>query len=191
MYILNDISLASHGLVSPTKTGYCLAPYPLASHGIILPEGQLPSEDKLADSTSRYAEPFDRGYWLWKYGRKVDKEPAKVDKPEPKRPNLMPQLVAEDLALSQLEAVQLRAAETERDIRELQAYIAEVTLGIETGLAAQLAAKELNEQRQAEMMARLAENLAAARESLLLAMEDQRRHQNQLAAIETVIRYYF
>lgn len=40
-------------------------------------------------------------------------------------------------------------------------------------------------------MARLAENLAAARESLLLAMEDQRRHQNQLAAIETVIRYYF
>lgn len=146
---------------------------------------------KLADDASRMAEPFDRGYWLWKYGRKVSKQTAKVDKPEPKRPNLMPDLVAEDLALSQLEAVQLREAELARDIRDLQAYIEEVTLGIESGLAAQVAAAELEEQRQVELMARLEENLIAARESLLLAMEAQRIRQNQLAAIETVIRYYY
>lgn len=191
MYILNDISLASEGLVSPVTGGaYCLAPFPLASHGVIvLPfEAELP---KLADSTSRMSEPFDRGYYLWKYGRKVVKEPAKVDKAEPRRPNIMQELVAEDLAITQLEAVELRNAETERDIRELQAYIREVTLGIESGLAAKLAAQELAEEQQLELMARLQENLIAARESLLLAMETQRRHQNQLAAIETVIRYYY
>jgi len=188
-YILNDISLVTDGLAAPVAVDeFCLSPFPLLSHGIIVLEfeAELP---KLADSTSRMSEPFDRGYYLWKYGRKVVNKPAKVDKVE--RPNIMRELVAEDLAITQLEAVQLRNAETERDIKELQAYIREVTLGIESGLAAKLAAQELAEEQQLELMARLQENLIAARESLLLAMENQRRHQNQLAAIETVIRYYY
>jgi hypothetical protein len=107
----------------------------------------------------------------------------------------MPELLEQDRLAAQLarDAADLdrQAGETAADIIELQAYIREVALAIESGLAAELAAAELEEARQLRFMERLKQNLIDAREALLLAMERQRRQNNARAAAAAVIHLYY
>lgn len=189
MYVLNDISLASHGLVAPTAGGdFCLASFPLASHGIIVLEVDL-ELGKLADPSTGYREPWDISYYRWKYRKRKQDQPE--PEVEPERPSVMRELLERDQAAADVARLQAKNAETERDILELQAYIREVTQGIESGIAAELAAQELALEDQQSLIAALEDNVVLAREALLVAMEARRRHQNQLAAIEAVIRFYY
>lgn len=192
-YILDPISLATDGFASPVEGGdYCLAPFALITHGIVVLEVDV-ADDKLADPSTGGRppgwEPFDISYYRWKYGREQKRD--QVDQPEPERPNVMPELLARDQTEVELRRLQQRNNETERDILELRAYIREVETGIESGLAAELAAQELELERQEAVMERLQDNIILAREALLVALEARRRHQNHLAAIEAVIRFYY
>lgn len=201
MYILDGMSLATDGFASPVEGGdYCLAPFALISLGLIV----LEVDDdlgKLADpSTSSWREPWDLDYYRHKYRReiaKVTKQPVKEViqevEAEPVRPNRMRELLEYEAQLPAQELARLEAKnnQVELDILELQAYIREVRRGIESGLAQELAAQEMAAAAQEALIARLEENVVEARETLLAAMEARRRHQNQIAAIEAVIRVYF
>ena len=197
-YILNDISLLTDGLVSPLEldpdpSEFCLQPFPLLTHGIIV-LAEL-EDEKLADpytGPSRFTEPFDLGYYRMKYGRR--QSPATKERPEtpePERTNLMPQLILEDTARAELERLEARNQQTELEIRELEIYIDQVGEALVSDLQAELEAEELENERRLALIARLEENRIAAREALLLAMERQRRQRNQLAAVEAVIRTYY
>lgn len=185
--ILDGMSLATDGFASPVEGGdYCLAPFALISLGLIVLE--VDEElGKLADPRTR--EPWDPDYYRWKYRKAKPRDLP--DTPEPVRSNVMPELLARDATATQLERLERKNAQTERDILELEAYIREVELGLESGIAAELAAQEAEILAQDELMARLAENVSLARETLLVVLEARRRHQNQIAAIEAVIRVYY
>ena len=74
-----------------------------------------------------------------------------------------------------------------RDIAELEAYISASTdaLGQDVD-SAMLALGD-----QDELIAQLEANVVLARETLNLALDSRRKHQNLLAAIEAVIRNYY
>lgn len=144
---------------------------------------------KLADPASKaWREPWDLDYYRWKYR---DKKPKA--RKEPQRENRMRELLEADVSLpaDKLARLEAKNAQTEIDILELETYIREVSRGIETGLAQELAAQELAAAQQAELIDRLQQNVIDAREALLVALEARRRHQNQIAAIEAVIRTYY
>jgi hypothetical protein len=196
--ILDPLSIATIGYVAPfTATSWAPLPLPISSHGYIViqvPTG-LPG---MADPRSRFHEPFDRDYYRTKYRREYQRRqplqpPVEGSKPEPI--SVLPEAMREDTAAAQatrdLARLEARNRDIDRDILELQAYIREVSTGLESGLAAQVAAAELKAADQAAFLERLREALIDAREALLVALETKRRRQNQLAAIEAVIRYYF
>lgn len=199
--ILDGMSLATDGFASPVEGGdYCLAPFALISLGLIVLEVDE-EPGKLADPRTR--EPWDPDYYRWKYRKQqsavTKKRPEKEPEPEPRRPSFMRVLMERDLEaartenaeMARLRELRIQNDQTERDIAELEAYIAEVTLGIESGIAAELAAQEAEILAQDELMARLEENVRLAREALLVVLEARRRHQNRIAAIEAVIRTYY
>jgi hypothetical protein len=88
-------------------------------------------------------------------------------------------------------SLSLEQARSARDIRELNLYIAELTRTIESDLLSQEAALLADQARHQVLIARLEENRLAARDALLLVLERQRRQNNQLLAIESVIRFYY
>ncbi len=141
-----------------------------------------PSEDdKLADPRSRHRiiEPWDDRYYRFKYG----KDKPKPQEPEPDRPNVM----ADMLDQERLEDYDRRNAQNERDIAELEAYISAAT----DALAQDVNAAELALEDQADAIAQLEANMELARETLIIALDSRRKHQNLLAAIEAVIRNYY
>lgn len=196
---IDGISLMTRGLRGPgAGADSCPQGIALMTFGFYLRTDAV--QDKLADSTSRFSEPFDAGYYRWKYGRKVDKPVDKVAKqpqeiveqpPEPERPDYMAELLEKDRRLAELEALAAQDREIQRDILELQVYIGEVESTIERNMAAQIAAKERENARAQARIEQLEANLVAARESLLLALRLQQRHRNRLAALEAIIRFYF
>lgn len=68
-YILEPMSLASRGLVSPSASGFCLSPFPLASAGVIVLPVELAA--KLADPRTR--EPWDMDFLRHKYRKEIKK----------------------------------------------------------------------------------------------------------------------
>ena len=215
---LNDFTLVTDGVLAPVEPDgdLCLRPFALASVGQFIIEADL--AQGMADpyvGPNRFREPFDRGYYLWKYGDKI--QPKKKDEdepePEPERPEQVRssfiydiwkaaaarQAKAEarqrDEATRQLalEAAELKdeRARAARDIRELELYIAELTKEIESDLLRQVSAAEAEQERQRALIARLEENRVAARDALLLVLERQRRQNNQLLAVEAAIRFFY
>ena len=202
--ILDPLSIATIGYVAPV-TNTTRGPLPLAigSHGYIVIE----VAGRLGDPRSG----FDGEYWRRKYRQELERRqrPSKpVQQSQPTPINELPEAMAERQALEKIQAqaredtavqgqvaevagIEARGQALDQDILDLEAYIRETAYGLETGLAAQLAAAELRADQQAAFLARLAENLIDARETLLAALDRRRRHQNQLAAIEATIRYYF
>lgn len=133
--------------------------------------------DKLADpyvGPARFREPFDRGYYLWKYGPPQ----ALLDAQEARAPQLY------DDAVEELEH---GVTDTAEDIFELQEYIREITAGLESNLIE----LDLEAKAQVAMIERLEQNVGQAREVLLLALETRRQQQNELAAIEAIIQMYY
>ena len=80
-----------------------------------------------------------------------------------------------------------RNAQNERDIAELEAYISAAT----DALATDLAQAEAEVEDQEALIAQLEANMELARETLIIALDSRRKHQNLLAAIEAVIRNYY
>jgi hypothetical protein len=202
--ILDPLSIATLGYVAPV-TSTVRGPLPLAigSHGYIVIE----VAGRLGDPRGG----FDGEYWRRKYRKEIERrqllhKPVEQSRPTPV--NELPEAAAERRELEKIQAqaredhavraqgaevarIEARGLALDQDIVELETYIRETAYGLETGLAAQLAAAELRADQQAAFLARLAENLIDARETLLAALDRRRRHQNQLAAIEATIRYYF
>ena len=143
--------------------------------------------DKLADPASserrrhRIVEPWDPAYYRWKYGRDKPKAVELVEEVE--RPNVM----AEMLDQARLDDYDNRNAQNERDIAELEAYILAGT----QALAQDAAQAELEIEDQEAFIAQLEANVVMARDTLILALDSRRKHQNLLAAIEAVIRNYY
>ena len=212
---LNDFTLVTDGVLAPVEPDgdLCLRPFALASVGQFIIEADL--AQGMADpyvGPSRFNEPFDRGYYLWKYGDRV-KPKKKKKEPEPERPEQVRSSFIYDLWKAEakrqakaearqrdeatrrlaLEAAELKdeRARAARDIRELELYIAELTREIESDLLSQVAAAEAEQVRQKALIARLEENRVAARDALLLVLEKQRRQNNQLLAVEAAIRFYY
>jgi hypothetical protein len=213
-YILNDFSLLTHGLVAPTELDasgnpedFCIGSFELLSNGIIV-LAEADAGAGMADpyaGPSRFSQPFDRGYYIWKYGKNA-KQPDNFAKQEPERPDQVrssfifdawqeeaaAEAQAETLRLERTaRALSLEQARSARDIRELNLYIAELTRTIESDLLSQAAALLADQARQQALIVRLEENRLAARDALLLVLERQRRQNNQLLAIESVIRFYY
>jgi hypothetical protein len=219
--ILDPLSIATIGYVAPvTTTVRGPLPLAIGSHGYIVIEvaGGERLADPRSGFDGEY---WRRKYRKELERRQLLQTPRGAVKPKPKPIpiNVLPEALAERRELARIDAlenqelerlqeqaredlaVQIQGAEVagiearglalDRDILELEAYIRETAYGIETGLAAQIAAVELRADQHEAFLARLAENLIDARETLLAALERRRRHQNQLAAIEATIRYYF
>lgn len=168
--------------------------------------------DGMADpytGPSRFREPFDRGYYLWKYGDKVLRQATRgylTEDDPPERPEQVRSSFIFDAYREELERqaealtddlerqaadLNISRAEAKRDIRELELYIAQLTREIESDLLAKVAEQEAEQVRQQALIMRLEANRVAAREALLLVLERQRRRNSQLLAIESVIRFYF
>jgi hypothetical protein len=203
-YILDGMSIATDGFASPVEFDdgdpeeYCLAPFALISHGIIvlLEEDE---DDKLADpyvGPSRFNEPFDRGYYLWKYGppKTVTDSVTVSEEPEPP-----PQIDEDELReglrrrrIANYEAREIRRMEREvREGLELKLYIAELEDELEARLADLVKAAEEERQRRQALIARLEENRVAAREALFLVLERQRKRRNMQIAVESSIRLLY
>lgn len=208
-FILHPFTLATDGVLAPSDSGaLCLQPFALASGGQFALEAA--EALGLADpwsGPSRFTEPFDRGYYLWKYGKpkkRIDfSETGELPEivQEPERSNIMPELLrleAKGQLLTSVGETRAKLLEleeqnriAERDIAELELYIREIKHGLETGLAAKLAAQELETERQVALIATLEQNVADALEALVAAMRIRRRMQNEQAAIEAVMRIYY
>lgn len=203
---LNDFTLATDGVLAPVEPDgdLCLQPFALASVGQFIIEVELVAADGMADpyaGPSRFREPFDRGYYLWRYGKPEQRKDPEPERPDQVRSSFIFDAWQDELrrqaeALTdQLErdaaGLNVERARSARDIRELQLYIAELTREIESDLLAQEAALLADQARQAALIVRLEENRVAAREALLLVLERQRRQNNQLLAIEAAIRFYY
>lgn len=203
--ILDPLSIATIGYVAPfTATSWAPLPLPIGSHGYIV---IAPSGGRLADPRSRLSEPFDRDYYRRKYRREIERQerartPIKTGQEAPLKPppklepvSVLGKAMREESAVvataREVASLEARNRDVDQDILDLQAYIREVATGLETGLAAQVAAAELRAEQQAAFIERLRAALIDAREALLVALEVKRRRQNQLAAIEATIRYYF
>jgi hypothetical protein len=141
-----------------------------------------PSEDdKLADPRHRIHEPWTNEYYRFKYGK--DKPAAEELVAEIERPNVL----AEMLDQATLDDYDTRNAQNERDIAELEAYISAATDALE----ADAQESELALADQEALIAQLEVNVVLARETLIIALDSRRKHQNLLAAIEAVIRNYY
>lgn len=147
--------------------------------------------DKLADPASRLPknwEPWDPDYYRWKYRKEIARlqQTSGSDRglsPTIERPDIMRDML-DQATLDELDA---RNASNERDILELQTYIAELTAGLEDDALQ----AELRAANQEAVLQRLEENVKLARETLLAALESRRFHQNQIAAVQAVIRFYY
>ena len=174
MFILDPFALATDGTLAPASGGgKCLQPFALASAGqFVIDVEALGLADPYV-GPSRFNEPFDRGYYLWKYGDQV----LEQTRPAIGRALLRQELLATrpvDQALA--EARRLEDQGIERDLLELELYTAEV------------AAEILTDQ---VLSSRLADNLEAATEALLLLQaRNQQRVRNQQAAAIAVINFY-
>jgi hypothetical protein len=140
-------------------------------------------DDKLADPRSRHRiyEPWTDEYYKFKYGKDKPKPDELVAEIE--RPNVL----AEMLDQAVLDDYDARNAQNERDIAELEAYISAST----DALAQDVDTAMLALGDQDELIAQLEANLVLARDTLIIALESRRKHQNLLAAIEAVIRNYY
>jgi hypothetical protein len=140
-------------------------------------------DDKLADPRSRHRiyEPWTDEYYKFKYGK--EKPAAEELVAEIERPNVL----AEMLDQAVLDDYDARNAQNERDIAELEAYISAST----DALAQDVDTAMLALGDQDELIAQLEINLVLARETLIIALDSRRKHQNLLAAIEAVIRNYY
>lgn len=204
-YFLSDIAIITGGLVAPVGGGaYCLAPFPLITHGRVVLE--LPALG-MADPwsrPSRFTQPFDRGYYEWRYGKPKPKTPPELSAPPEKPPQISEVLDLDGPRMERARILRARAADrtrlnqiqatnaqTELDIIGLESYIEQIIRSIETGLAEQLAGQLQEEREQAAMIERLEQNVVAAREALFLAIDTLRRHQNQMVAIQAAIRMFF
>ena len=141
-------------------------------------------------------EPFDRGYYLTKYGGRtaVGVRAPEEPKPEPEPPKplvLKPSILAELQLSGEVRELERQNRQLDYDILELEAYIDQLTAAWEEGLAAQLAEQEAERQRQLALLTQLEENVTAAREALIWAWNKRRQQQNNMAVIQAVIREYF
>jgi hypothetical protein len=160
--------------------------HPFIAPGLLRVTWLPPSDDKLADPRSRghrIYEPWTDEYYKFKYGR--DKPTALPPRRavDIERPNVL----AEMLDQAKLDDYDQRNAQNERDIAELEAYIAASS----DALAQDVDTAMLALGDQDELIAQLEANLVLARDSLILALDSRRKHQNLLAAIEAVIRNYY
>jgi hypothetical protein len=207
---LNDFTLATDGVLAPVEPDgdLCLQGFALASVGQFIIEVDLVGGG-MADpyvGPSRFSQPFDRGYYIWKYGKNAKQLADFAKQDEPERPvqvrssfifdawqaEAAAEAQAETLRLERAaRSLSLEQARSARDIRELNLYIAELTRTIESDLLSQEAALLADQARHQVLIARLEENRLAARDALLLVLERQRRQNNQLLAIESVIRFYY
>ena len=202
-YVLDGMSLATDGFASPVEFDdgdpeeYCLAPFALISHGIIVILEE-DDDDKLADpytGPSRFNEPFDRGYYLWKYGNQVLRQDPDPE-PEPEAPQLVDETeLLEELRRSRnqnYEAREIRRLEREvRDAIELQLYVDGLEAELEALLEQRLAEAQAESDRRERLIARLEENRVAARDALLLVLERNRKRRNMQAAVDASIRYFY
>lgn len=140
---------------------------------------------------SRFKEPFDRGYYLWKYGKN-----AKQAGDFAKQPTL-PRSLVEQALLKQLpvmdaivESRRLQESPAERDQLELELYIAELTRELESELLTALRFERAEIKRQQALIDALEENRVAARDALLLVIDRRRRRNNEIAAA-AAIDFYF
>jgi hypothetical protein len=145
-----------------------------------------PDDDKLADPTSRFGrhrihEPWTDEYYRFKYGKDKPKPDELVAEIE--RPNVL----ADMLDQAVLDDYDARNAQNERDIAELEAYISASTDALGQDVDTAMLALGTQE----ELIAQLEANVVLARETLIIALESRRKHQNLLAAIEAVIRNYY
>ncbi len=179
--IISPISMGTRGAWGPVSHSADFAPTSLAlgSRGVIR-LGFVPVDvpDKLADPRARFSEPFDLSYYRWRYGKAIaDKEQLR-------------EIELDKVALAEAEK-RREITEQEQEVATLQAYVRELSAGLETGLAAELAGKEKTEALQAKIITRLEQNLVDAREALLLAMDALRRQNNEKAALLAVMDFYF
>lgn len=172
---LDPFTLATDGVLRPVSVdpsdGYCPGLFSLASGGSwYIPE---PAAAGLADpyvGPSRFNEPFDRGYYLWRYGDQVLEQARPAIGRALLRRDLVARLPVDD-ALA--ESRRLEDQAIERDLLELELYVAEVTAELES------------DRVESD---RLEDNLLAAREalSLLMARQQQRVRNQQLAAASAI-----
>jgi hypothetical protein len=173
------------GVAAPENRVFASFLHPVVDPGILRVTWLPPSDDKLADPRSRHRiyEPWTNEYYKFKYGK--DKPTALPTRRavDIERPNVL----AEMLDQAVLDDYDARNAQNERDIAELEAYIAAST----NALAQDVDDVMLALENQEEFIAQLEANVVLARDSLILALESRRKHQNLLAAIEAVIRNYY
>jgi hypothetical protein len=154
---------------------------PLLQGGELLLSGVIPpppDDGGMADpGTHKYVEPWDRGYYLWKYGHKQQKKSRKkIQKAlEDGRPEVMQRQLAE---------IEARTSSMDRDIEELEAYLAGAEAAVERELANQ-------EESSDATIWWLEQNMRNAREALLMANTAKRRRQNLITAVNAVIRLLF
>lgn len=179
-FALDPFTLATDGVLRPVSDdptdGYCPGLFSLASGGSwYIPEI---AELGLADpyvGPSRFTEPFDRGYYLWRYGNQV--LPKVAPGAEPERPEQVRRSFIFDSFQEEIESpADVERARAARDLRELELYAAELRAEIELDRVAR---------------DRLEDDLQAVHEVLLLIRARQeQRARNQQAAAVAVIHFY-
>lgn len=189
MFILDPFALATDGTLAPASGGgYCLQPFALASSGQFVIDVEALGLADPYRGPNRFNEPFDRGYYLWRYGPEIQ---------GPARPPIARSLVEQQLLRDRpvmdaiTESRRLQENIAERDQLELETYIDVVNAEIESGLLQRMAELEDDRRRQQALIARLEENRVAARDVLLLVIDQRRRHRNQQIAAMAAIEFFY